>query len=101
MVPDVYISLREDGCGDEWYRTSWWFWWKMITHMIPSCLFSCVKMIKMANDFAHYISNHLTYFMLAPNRRQAIIWVSDVLFYWCIYASVGLNELTVGLIFVC
>ena len=29
----------------------------------------------------------------APNRRQAIIWTSDGLVYWCIYASLGLNEL--------
>ena len=25
---------------------------------------------------------------------QAIIWNNDVLFYWCIYALLGLNELT-------
>ena len=25
---------------------------------------------------------------------QAIIWTNDVLFYWCIYALLGLNELT-------
>ena len=30
---------------------------------------------------------------LAPNRRQAIIWTNDGLIYWCIYASLGLNEL--------
>ena len=26
--------------------------------------------------------------------RQAIIWTNDGLVYWCIYASLGLNELT-------
>ena len=31
---------------------------------------------------------------LAPNRRQAIIWTNDGLDYWCIYASLGLNELS-------
>ena len=30
---------------------------------------------------------------LAPNRRQAIIWTSDGLVYWCIYVLLGLNEL--------
>ena len=30
---------------------------------------------------------------LVPNRRQAIIWTNDSLFYWRIYASLGLNEL--------
>ena len=28
---------------------------------------------------------------LAPLTRQAIIWISDGLVYWCIYASCGLN----------
>ena len=32
---------------------------------------------------------------LAPNRRQAIIWTNDGLVYWRIYASVGLDELSV------
>ena len=31
---------------------------------------------------------------LAPNRQQAIIWSNDGLVYWCIYASLGLNELS-------
>ena len=31
---------------------------------------------------------------LAPNRRQAIIWINDDLVYWRIYASLGLNEFT-------
>ena len=31
---------------------------------------------------------------LAPNRREAIIWTSDDLVCWHIYASLGLNELT-------
>ena len=31
---------------------------------------------------------------LAPNRRQAIIWINDGLVYWCIYSPFGLNELT-------
>ena len=31
---------------------------------------------------------------LALNRHQAFIWTNDVLDYWCIYASLGLNELT-------
>ena len=30
---------------------------------------------------------------LAPYRRQAIIWTNDGLVYWCIYASLNLNEL--------
>ena len=30
---------------------------------------------------------------LAPNRRQAIIWTNDGIGYWCIYASLSLNEL--------
>ena len=30
---------------------------------------------------------------LAPNRQQAIIWTNDCLGYWCIYASLSLNEL--------
>ena len=29
----------------------------------------------------------------AMNRRQAIVWTNIVMFYWCIYASLGLNEL--------
>ena len=29
---------------------------------------------------------------LGLNRRQAIIWTNDGLVYWCIYASLGLNE---------
>ena len=31
---------------------------------------------------------------LAPTRRQAIIWTNDGLVWWCIYASLGLNELS-------
>ena len=31
---------------------------------------------------------------LVPSRRQAIIWTNDALGYWCIYASLCLNELT-------
>ena len=31
---------------------------------------------------------------LAPNRRQAIIWTNDGLVNWCIYVSLGLNELS-------
>ena len=31
---------------------------------------------------------------LAPNRWQAIIWSNDGMFYWCIHASLGPNELT-------
>ena len=30
----------------------------------------------------------------APNRWQAIIWTNDGILYLCIYASLGLNELT-------
>ena len=30
---------------------------------------------------------------LAPNRRQAIIWINVGMFYWRIDASLGLNEL--------
>ena len=30
---------------------------------------------------------------LVPNRRQAIIWSNVGMFYWPIYASLGLNEL--------
>ena len=33
---------------------------------------------------------------LVPNRWQAIIWTNDGLSYWRIYASLGLNELTVA-----
>ena len=29
---------------------------------------------------------------LSPTRRQAIIWTNDDLVYWCIDASLGLNE---------
>ena len=29
-----------------------------------------------------------------PVRQQAIIWTNDGLVYWCIYASLGLNELS-------
>ena len=32
---------------------------------------------------------------LAPNRWQAIIWTNVGMLYWCIYASLGLNELTI------
>ena len=32
---------------------------------------------------------------LAPARRQAIIWTNVGMFYWHIYVSLGLNELTV------
>ena len=31
---------------------------------------------------------------LVPNRWKAIIWTKVGLVYWCIYASLGLNELT-------
>ena len=30
---------------------------------------------------------------LAPARQQTIIWTNNVLVYWRIYASLGLNEL--------
>ena len=30
-----------------------------------------------------------------PTRRQTIIWTNNGWFYWRIYASLGLNELTV------
>ena len=30
---------------------------------------------------------------LAPIRQQAIIWTNDGIGYWCIYASLDLNEL--------
>ena len=30
---------------------------------------------------------------LAPNRLQAIILISGGLVYWCMYASLGFNEL--------
>ena len=30
-----------------------------------------------------------------PFRWQDIIWTKDGLAYWCIYASVGLNDLTI------
>ena len=36
----------------------------------------------------------LTIFQHIPDRRQAIIWASDDPFYWRIYASLGLNDLT-------
>ena len=32
---------------------------------------------------------------LALNRRQAIIWTKGGLVYWCIYASLSLNELII------
>ena len=31
---------------------------------------------------------------LVPKWRPAIIWTNDGLLYWCMYASVGLNELS-------
>ena len=31
--------------------------------------------------------------ILAPTRRQAIIWTNYVLFFWLIYAPLGLNDL--------
>ena len=31
---------------------------------------------------------------LAPPKRQVIIWTNDELFYWRLYAALGLNELT-------
>ena len=37
---------------------------------------------------------------LAPNKRQAsqtIIWINDGLVYWCIFASLSLNELIVAI----
>ena len=36
---------------------------------------------------------------LMPNWSQAIIWTNDGLVYWCIYASLGHNVLTSGVIF--
>ena len=30
---------------------------------------------------------------LVPNRRLAIIWNNDGMFYWCIYASLCFSEL--------
>ena len=35
---------------------------------------------------------------LALNRRQAIIWTNVDMFYWCIYAPLGLNEIYKGLV---
>ena len=35
---------------------------------------------------------------LAPIRRQAIIWTNGGLVYWHIYASLGLNELSINFI---
>ena len=32
---------------------------------------------------------------LAPNRQQVIIWANVGMLYWCIYASLGLNELSI------
>ena len=39
----------------------------------------------------------LVQIMAYPTRRQAIIWIDDSLFYWRIYAPLGLNELTYDL----
>ena len=39
-----------------------------------------------------YVITHLDN-GLVPNRRQAIIWTNDLI-YWRIYASLSLNELT-------
>ena len=36
---------------------------------------------------------------LAPTRRQAIMWANDDMVYWRIYASLGLNELTINVMF--
>ena len=33
---------------------------------------------------------------LAPNRQKAIIVSTVGMLYWCIYASLGLNELRIG-----
>ena len=30
---------------------------------------------------------------MSLNRRQAILWTNDGIVYWCIYTSLGLNEL--------
>ena len=30
---------------------------------------------------------------LTPNKQQAITWISDAIGYWCIFASLSLNEL--------
>ena len=31
--------------------------------------------------------------MTAPNKQQTIIWNDVGMFYWCIYASFGVNDL--------
>ena len=36
-----------------------------------------------------------------PDRRQAIVWAKDGLVYWCIYVSLGLNELIYSWTFSC
>ena len=42
-----------------------------------------------------FVTNVLINNGLVPTRRQAIIWTNDVLAYWRIYASLGLNEFKV------
>ena len=43
--------------------------------------------------FEFRLEFHGSLFVIVPNKRRVIIWTSDGLVYWRIYASLGLNEL--------
>ena len=73
---------------------------------IPDHIFNCMKMKKNPLRF-HWrlfprvqftIFQHWSFIGsdngLAPRWRQAIIWTNDGQGWWCIYASLDLNELT-------
>ena len=62
-------------------------WMKMHGfHLILHCLFLWSKLTTSSIGLDNG---------LVLTRRQAIIWTSDGLVYWHIYASLGINELTV------
>ena len=78
-------------------------WEKMaaISQAIFSSLFSCMKIFVFWLQYRWELPQRVQLTKhsigsdnrLAPNRRQAIIGSNDGLFYWRIYASLGLDEL--------
>ena len=64
-------------------------WLALITNKSYCFLFLVSTLNK---DFLSYLLILLVQIM-APTRRQAIIWTNDWLYFWRIYASLGLNGL--------
>ena len=72
-----------------------------ISQMTFSNAFSWIKMYEFQEKFTKVCSYRSNWQYssigsdngLVPNRWQAIFWTNGGLVYWCIYASLGLNEL--------